>query len=83
MKLSAVLTSGWISPVCADCRALRGQVRTTAKMDTAGALKEITGEAGHSVHFQKQLHDRANRSSGTSFRSPGREELEIMANIKA
>ena len=52
------------------------------QMDTAGALKEITARLGIPFIF-KSSFDKANRSSGTSFRGPGREKgLEIMAKIK-
>jgi len=52
------------------------------QMDTAGTLKEITGELGIPFIF-KSSFDKANRSSGTSFRGPGREKgLEILAKIK-
>ena len=52
------------------------------QIDTAGALKEITGRLGIPFIF-KSSFDKANRSSGTSFRGPGREKgLEIMAKIK-
>ena len=52
------------------------------QMDTAGALKEITAKLGIPFIF-KSSFDKANRSSGTSFRGPGREKgLEIMAKIK-
>ena len=52
------------------------------QMDTAGVLKEITGRLGIPFIF-KSSFDKANRSSGTSFRGPGREKgLEIMAKIK-
>ena len=52
------------------------------QMDTAGALKEITGRLRIPFIF-KSSFDKANRSSGTSFRGPGREKgLEIMAKIK-
>ena len=52
------------------------------QMDTAGSLKEITGRLGIPFIF-KSSFDKANRSSGTSFRGPGREKgLEIMAKIK-
>lgn len=52
------------------------------QMDTAGALQEITRELG--IHFIfKSSFDKANRSSGTSFRGPGREMgLEILASVK-
>ena len=52
------------------------------QMDTAGALQEITRELG--IHFIfKSSFDKANRSSGTSFRGPGREKgLEILASVK-
>ncbi|MDM0047350.1 3-deoxy-8-phosphooctulonate synthase [Variovorax dokdonensis] len=52
------------------------------QMDTAGALKEITGALGIPFIF-KSSFDKANRSSGTSFRGPGRERgLEILAKVK-
>jgi 2-dehydro-3-deoxyphosphooctonate aldolase (KDO 8-P synthase) len=41
------------------------------QMDVAGQLKEITA-AGHPFIF-KSSFDKANRSSGTSFRGPGME----------
>ena len=51
-------------------------------MDTAGALKEIT--AALRVPFiYKSSYDKANRSSGTSFRGPGAEKgLAILADVK-
>jgi 2-dehydro-3-deoxyphosphooctonate aldolase (KDO 8-P synthase) len=52
------------------------------QMDTAGALKEITSSLGIPVIF-KSSFDKANRSSGASFRGPGRERgLEILAKVK-
>lgn len=52
------------------------------QMDTAGTLKEITRSLGIPFIF-KSSFDKANRSSGTSFRGPGRERgLEIMAQVK-
>ena len=52
------------------------------QMDTAGALKEITAGLGISFIF-KSSYDKANRSSGTSFRGPGMERgLEILAKVK-
>ncbi len=52
------------------------------QMDTAGTLKEITTSLGIPFIF-KSSFDKANRSSGTSFRGPGREKgLEIMAKVK-
>ena len=52
------------------------------QMDTAGALKEITSALGIPFIF-KSSFDKANRSSGTSFRGPGRQRgLEILAKIK-
>jgi 2-dehydro-3-deoxyphosphooctonate aldolase (KDO 8-P synthase) len=52
------------------------------QMDTAGTLKEITASLGIPFIF-KSSFDKANRSSGTSFRGPGREKgLEIMAKVK-
>ena len=52
------------------------------QMDVAGRLKEITASLGISFIF-KSSFDKANRSSGTTFRGPGREKgLEILAKIK-
>jgi len=52
------------------------------QLDTAGTLKEITASLGIPFIF-KSSFDKANRSSGTSFRGPGREKgLEILAKVK-
>ena len=52
------------------------------QMDTAGALKEITTALGIPFIF-KSSYDKANRSSGTSFRGPGMAKgLEILAKVK-
>ena len=52
------------------------------QMDTAGTLKEITGSLGIPFIF-KSSYDKANRSSGTSFRGPGMARgLEILAKVK-
>jgi 2-dehydro-3-deoxyphosphooctonate aldolase (KDO 8-P synthase) len=52
------------------------------QMDTAGALKDITSALGIPFIF-KSSYDKANRSSGTSFRGPGMERgLEILAKVK-
>ncbi|MBA3594828.1 MAG: 3-deoxy-8-phosphooctulonate synthase [Pseudomonadota bacterium] len=52
------------------------------QMDTAGALKEITTSLGIPFIF-KSSYDKANRSSGTSFRGPGMDKgLEILAKVK-
>jgi 2-dehydro-3-deoxyphosphooctonate aldolase (KDO 8-P synthase) len=52
------------------------------QMDVAGRLKEITGSLGIPFIF-KSSFDKANRSSGTSYRGPGREKgLEILAKVK-
>lgn len=52
------------------------------QMDTAGTLKEITSSLGIPFIF-KSSFDKANRSSGTSFRGPGRDRgLEILAKVK-
>ena len=52
------------------------------QMDTAGALKEITSSLGIPFIF-KSSYDKANRSSGTSFRGPGMSRgLEILAKVK-
>ncbi|TAM46606.1 MAG: 3-deoxy-8-phosphooctulonate synthase [Burkholderiaceae bacterium] len=52
------------------------------QMDTAGTLKEITTELGIPFIF-KSSFDKANRSSGASFRGPGLDKgLEILAKVK-
>ena len=52
------------------------------QMDTAGTLKEITTSLGIAFIF-KSSFDKANRSSGSSFRGPGIERgLEILAKVK-
>src|SRR6187455_1403537 len=52
------------------------------QMDVAGKLKEMTAELGIPFIF-KSSYDKANRSSGTSFRGPGMEKgLEILAKVK-
>jgi 2-dehydro-3-deoxyphosphooctonate aldolase (KDO 8-P synthase) len=52
------------------------------QMDTAGALRDITRELGIPFIF-KSSFDKANRTSGTSFRGPGLEKgLEILAKVK-
>ena len=52
------------------------------QMDVAGQLKEITTELGIPFIF-KSSYDKANRSSGTSFRGPGMEKgLEILAKVR-
>ena len=52
------------------------------QMDVAGQLKEITASLGIPFIF-KSSFDKANRSSGTTFRGPGREKgLEILAKVK-
>ena len=52
------------------------------QMDTAGALKEIATALGIRFIF-KSSFDKANRSSGTSFRGPGLDRgLEILAKVK-
>ena len=52
------------------------------QMDVAGQLKEITGSLGIPFIF-KSSFDKANRSSGTSYRGPGREKgLEILAKVR-
>lgn len=51
-------------------------------IDTAGRLKEITAELGIPFIY-KSSYDKANRSSGTSFRGPGVDEgLRILAEVK-
>ena len=52
------------------------------QMDVAGQLKEITASLGIPFIF-KSSFDKANRSSGASFRGPGMEKgLEILAKVK-
>ena len=52
------------------------------QMDTAGKLKEITDRLGIPFIF-KSSFDKANRTSGTSFRGPGMEEgLKVLAEVK-
>ena len=52
------------------------------QMEVAGRLQEITTELGIPVIF-KSSYDKANRSSGTSFRGPGMTAgLEILAKVK-
>jgi 2-dehydro-3-deoxyphosphooctonate aldolase (KDO 8-P synthase) len=52
------------------------------QMDTAGTLKEITTSLGIPFIF-KSSYDKANRSSGTSFRGPGMAlGLKILAKVK-
>ena len=52
------------------------------QMDTAGTLKEITDSLGIPFIF-KSSYDKANRSSGSSFRGPGMDKgLEILAKVK-
>ena len=52
------------------------------QLDVAGRLKEMTAELGIPFIF-KSSYDKANRSSGTSFRGPGMDKgLEILAKVK-
>lgn len=52
------------------------------QMDTAGTLKEITTSLGIPFIF-KSSFDKANRSSGSTFRGPGIDKgLEILAKVK-
>ena len=52
------------------------------QMDVAGKLKEITSALG--IHFIfKSSYDKANRSSGATFRGPGMDKgLEILAKVR-
>ena len=54
----------------------------TLQIETAGRLKELCGRLG--VHFIfKSSYDKANRSSGESYRGPGMEEgLAILAEVR-
>jgi 2-dehydro-3-deoxyphosphooctonate aldolase (KDO 8-P synthase) len=52
------------------------------QMDVAGALKEMTSALGIPFIF-KSSYDKANRSSGTTFRGPGMEAgLAILAKVR-
>ena len=52
------------------------------QMDVAGKLKEITSELGIPFIF-KSSYDKANRSSGKSFRGPGMDEgLRVLAEVR-
>jgi 2-dehydro-3-deoxyphosphooctonate aldolase (KDO 8-P synthase) len=52
------------------------------QVDVAGKLKEITASLGIPFIF-KSSYDKANRSSGTSFRGPGMSRgLEILAKVR-
>ncbi|KJS73221.1 MAG: 2-dehydro-3-deoxyphosphooctonate aldolase [Comamonadaceae bacterium BICA1-1] len=52
------------------------------QLEVAGRLKEITTTLGIPFIF-KSSYDKANRSSGSSFRGPGRERgLEILAQVR-
>lgn len=52
------------------------------QLEVAGRLKEITRALGIPLIF-KSSYDKANRSSGSSFRGPGRERgLEILAQVR-
>ncbi len=52
------------------------------QMDTAGTLREITSALGIPFIF-KSSYDKANRSSGETFRGPGMQKgLEILAKVK-
>ena len=51
-------------------------------IDTAGYLKEVTTKLGINFIY-KSSYDKANRSSGATFRGPGIDEgLRIMADVK-
>jgi 2-dehydro-3-deoxyphosphooctonate aldolase (KDO 8-P synthase) len=52
------------------------------QIDVAGQLKEMTAKLGIPFIF-KSSYDKANRSSGTTFRGPGMERgLEILAKVR-
>jgi 2-dehydro-3-deoxyphosphooctonate aldolase (KDO 8-P synthase) len=52
------------------------------QLDTAGQLKEITDALGIPFIF-KSSYDKANRSSGASYRGPGMDEgLKILAEVR-
>ena len=53
------------------------------QMDVAGQLKDMTAALGIPFIF-KSSYDKANRSSGKSFRGPGMDKgLEILAKVRA
>jgi 2-dehydro-3-deoxyphosphooctonate aldolase (KDO 8-P synthase) len=53
------------------------------QMETAGRLKEICADLGIPFIF-KSSYDKANRSSGSSFRGPGMDQgLEILAKVRS
>ena len=53
------------------------------QIDVAGQLKEITGALGIPFIF-KSSYDKANRTSGKSFRGPGMDEgLGVLAEVKS
>ncbi|MCA3229389.1 MAG: 3-deoxy-8-phosphooctulonate synthase [Burkholderiales bacterium] len=55
----------------------------TMAIDTAGTLKEITGRLGIPFIY-KSSYDKANRSSGRSFRGPGMDEgLRILSEVRS
>ena len=52
------------------------------QLDTAGKLKEVTDRLGVNFIF-KSSFDKANRTSGTSFRGPGMEEgLRVLGEVR-
>ncbi len=52
------------------------------QIDVAGQLKEMTAALGIPFIF-KSSYDKANRSSGKSFRGPGMDEgLRVLAEVK-
>jgi 2-dehydro-3-deoxyphosphooctonate aldolase (KDO 8-P synthase) len=52
-------------------------------LDTAGELRELCGSLGVPFIY-KSSYDKANRSSGASFRGPGMDQgLEILAEVKS
>ena len=52
------------------------------QIDVAGKLKEVTAKLGVPFIF-KSSYDKANRSSGKSFRGPGMDEgLRILSEVK-
>jgi 2-dehydro-3-deoxyphosphooctonate aldolase (KDO 8-P synthase) len=52
------------------------------QLDVAGRLKELTAALGIPFIF-KSSYDKANRSSGSSFRGPGRDKgLQILAKVR-
>ena len=67
---------------CSSSPARASSSPSSCRWTSPGTLKEITGALGVPFIF-KSSYDKANRSSGTSFRGPGIDKgLEILAKVK-